>query len=109
MEKEFTLPDGNIITVGEERFTAPEILFQPMLCGKEAGGVAEITFDCIMKCEVDLRKTLFENVILSGGTTMYQGFRERLLSELKKKAPVKVNVKVWAPDNDAMLCGTVHP
>merc|ERR1719146_472538 len=38
-EKTYELPDGNIITVGSERFRCPEVLFQPSLVGKEASGV----------------------------------------------------------------------
>merc|ERR1719506_1483945 len=72
-EKTYELPDGNIITVGNERFRCPETLFQPSFIGKEASGIHDTTFQSIMKCDVDIRKDLYANVVLSGGTTMVAG------------------------------------
>merc|ERR1712032_665347 len=66
-EKTYELPDGNIITVGGERFRCPEVLFQPSFIGKEASGIHDTTFQSIMKCDVDIRKDLYSNVVLSGG------------------------------------------
>ena len=43
-EKTYELPDGNIITVGSERFRCPEVLFQPSFIGKEASGIHDIIF-----------------------------------------------------------------
>ena len=75
-EKTYELPDGNIITVGSERFRCPEVLFQPSFVGKEASGIHDTTFQSIMKCDVDIRKDLYSNVVLSGGTTMFAGIGE---------------------------------
>ena len=47
-EKTYELPDGNIITVGGERFRCPEVLFQPSFVGKEASGIHDTTFQSIM-------------------------------------------------------------
>ena len=57
-EKTYELPDGNVITVGNERFRCPEVLFQPSFIGKEASGIHDTTFQSIMKCDVDIRKDL---------------------------------------------------
>lgn len=46
----YTLPDGRVIRVGAERFTAPEAMFNPSLLGVEAPGLAEMTFNCIQVC-----------------------------------------------------------
>merc|ERR1712194_769215 len=86
-EKTYELPDGNIITVGNERFRCPEVLFQPHFIGKEASGIHDTTFQSIMKCDVDIRKDLYSNVVLSGGTTMFQGIGERMTKELTALAP----------------------
>jgi len=51
-EKTYEIPDGNIITVGSERFRCPEVLFQPSFVGKEANGIHDTTFQSIMKCDV---------------------------------------------------------
>merc|ERR1711985_200997 len=77
-EKTYELPDGNLITLGSERFRCPEVLFQPSFIGKEANGIHETTFQSIMKCDIDIRKDLYANVVLSGGTTMFQGIGERM-------------------------------
>jgi actin beta/gamma 1 len=96
-EKTYELPDGNVITVGSERFRCPEVLFQPGFIGKEASGIHDTTFQSIMKCDVDIRKDLYSNVVLSGGTTMFQGIGERVTKELTALAPSTMKIKVVAP------------
>jgi len=96
-EKTYELPDGNIITVGSERFRCPEVLFQPSFVGKEASGIHDTTFQSIMKCDVDIRKDLYANVVLSGGTTMFPGIGERMTKELTALAPSTMKIKVVAP------------
>jgi len=96
-EKTYELPDGNVITVGSERFRCPEVLFQPSFVGKEASGIHDTTFQSIMKCDVDIRKDLYGNVVLSGGTTMFGGIGERMTKELTALAPSTMKIKVIAP------------
>jgi len=97
LEKQYELPDGNIITVGSERFRCPEALFKPAHIGLEAVGVHETTFNSINKCDIDVRKELYGNVVLSGGTTMYEGLPERMSKELNSLAPNTMKIKVVAP------------
>jgi actin beta/gamma 1 len=97
VDKSYELPDGNVITVGNERFRTPEVLFQPSFIGKEASGIHDCTFQTIMKCDVDIRKDLYANIVLSGGTTMYQGIGERMTKELTALAPSTMKIKVVAP------------
>ncbi|KAF4677984.1 Actin, aortic smooth muscle [Perkinsus olseni] len=97
IEKTYELPGGNIITLGNERFRCPEVLFQPDLMGKEACGIHETLFNSIMKCDLDIRKDLYANVVLSGGTTMFSGIRERMGKELTALAPSTMKIKVVAP------------
>mmetsp|Transcript_2757 Transcript_2757/g.17193 ORF Transcript_2757/g.17193 Transcript_2757/m.17193 type:complete len:378 (-) Transcript_2757:474-1607(-) len=96
-EKDFELPDGQTITVGSERFRCPEVLFQPQLIGLEHAGIADTTFSSIMKSDVDIRKDLYNNIVLSGGTTMFPGIAERLTKEITNLAPSSMKVKVVAP------------
>ena len=56
-----------MITIGSERFRCPEVLFTPSMVGMEAAGIDETAFNSIMKCDVDIRKDLYGNVVLSGG------------------------------------------
>ena len=97
LEKSYELPDGNIIVIGSERFRCPEVLFQPSLIGKEASGIHDCTFQTIMKCDVDIRKDLYSNIVLSGGTTMYPGIGERMTKEVTALAPATMKIKVVAP------------
>jgi len=97
IEKDYELPDGQVITVGNERFRCPEALFQPSLIGLEASGVHQTTFNSIMKCDVDIRKDLYANIVLSGGTTMFSGIGERMDKEITALAPPTMKVKVVAP------------
>ncbi|KAL2650405.1 hypothetical protein R1flu_018533 [Riccia fluitans] len=97
LEKQFELPDGQVITVGAERFRCPEVLFQPSLIGMEAPGIDETTFNSIMKCDVDIRKDLYNNIVLSGGTTMFPGIADRMTKEMTALVPSTMKVKVVAP------------
>jgi len=97
LEKSYELPDGNVIVIGNERFRTPEVLFQPSFIGKEASGIHDATFQTIMKCDVDIRKDLYCNIVLSGGTTMYPGVAERMTKELTALAPSTMKIKVVAP------------
>jgi actin beta/gamma 1 len=96
-EKTYELPDGNIITIQNERFRVPEVLFQPSLVGKEAPGIHDQVFQSIMKCDVDIRKDLYANVVLSGGTTMFEDIDKRMTKELTALAPATMDIKVVAP------------
>jgi len=97
LEKSYELPDGNVITIGNERFRCPEVLFQPSFIGKEASGVHDTLFQTIMKCDVDIRKDLYANIVLSGGTTMFTNIAERLTKEIVALAPSTMKIKVVAP------------
>jgi actin-related protein len=97
LEKSYELPDGNVIVIGNERFRCPEVLFQPSFIGKEASGIHDCTFQTIMKCDVDIRRDLYGNIVLSGGTTMYPGVGERMTKELTALAPSTMKIKVVAP------------
>jgi actin-related protein len=97
VEQNYELPDGQVITVGAERFRCPEVLFQPAFIGIEMDGIHKLTFQSIMKCDVDIRKDLYNNVVMSGGTTMYQNIAERMQAELKALAPESMTIKIIAP------------
>jgi len=97
VEKSYELPDGNVITIGNERFRCPEVLFQPSFIGKEASGIHDTMFQTIMKCDVDIRKDLYANIVLSGGTTMFTGIDARLTKEITALAPATMKIKVVAP------------
>jgi actin beta/gamma 1 len=114
-ETKYQLPDGFVITIGNELFRCPEALFQPSLMGQGSTltvppinymarsipipptGIHETAYNSIMKCDADIHKDLFGNVLLSGGSTMFPGFPERLQKELNALAPPTMKVNVNAP------------
>jgi len=97
LEQNYELPDGQVITVGAERFRCPEVLFKPNFIGLEQEGVHKLTFQSIMKCDVDIRKDLYNNIVMSGGTTMFNGIAERMQKEIKALAPDSMTIKIIAP------------
>ncbi|XP_003428354.1 actin, aortic smooth muscle-like isoform X2 [Ornithorhynchus anatinus] len=97
LEKCYELPDGQVITIGNERFRCPETLFQPSFIGMESSGIHETTYNSIMKCDIDIRKDLYANNVLSGGTTMYPGIGDRMQKEITALAPSTMKIKMIAP------------
>merc|ERR1719399_479637 len=86
IEVSYELPDGNIVTIGNERFRCPEVLFKPSFIGLEHDGVHVLTYNSIMKCDVDIRKDLYNNIVLSGGSTMFSQIDERMKKEMESQA-----------------------
>lgn len=97
LDTNYELPDGNVITIGSERFRTTEPLFKPSLIGVECLGIHDTCFNSIMKCDVDIRKELYGNIVLSGGTTMYNGLSERITNEVTESAPKTMQVKIVSP------------
>merc|ERR1712216_558758 len=91
------LPDGTKIKLGAERFRAPEVLSNPALIGSESDGIHQTLVRTIMRRDLDLRKTLFSQVVLSGGSTLFPGFGDRLLNDVRKIAPKDTKIRITAP------------
>merc|ERR1712232_677668 len=91
-ETSFKCLNGKTLTLGSERFRCPEVLFRPSLVGKEFPGIHSLVYDSIQKCEVDLRKNLYRNIVLCGGSTLFPGFEERLEKELKALTSYEINL-----------------
>merc|ERR1712139_66303 len=97
IEKSYELPDGQVIKVGNERFRCPETLFQPAFIGMESAGIHETTYNSVMRCDIDIRKDLYANTVLSGGTTMFPGIADRMQKEITALAPSTMKIKIIAP------------
>ena len=96
-EKNYEFPDGLVITVGTERFRAPEVLFHPNLIGMDQSGIHEMTLNSILECDKDIHRYLYGNVVLAGGSMMFPGIAERLEKELKSVVGNTKEIKVIAP------------
>merc|ERR1712102_251899 len=98
-EKNFTLPNGQVITLGASRFKAPEILFDPSLIGNGSDGIHKVAIDSIMKCDLDIRRDLFKNIVFSGETSEIKGLPERFQKEILAIVPDSMTVEIVAPPN----------
>ena len=97
LEKSYELPDGQEITIGNERFRCPEALFKPSFLGMDTAGIHETMHSSIMKCDTELHEDLYGNIVLSGGSTMYPGIADRMHKEISSLAPSPMNIKIIAP------------
>jgi len=81
----YKLPNSKVIKISNEKFEAPEIMFNPMLIQNELPGIPEMIIKCVQKCAMDNRKDLYKSIILSGANTLFAGFASRLETEVHKK------------------------
>lgn len=113
LEKTYELPDGQVITLGNERFRCPEALLSPSFLARESAGLHMMIYDAIMNCDVDIRQELAANIVLAGGSSLFpgaflllllllclkvvEGLGDRLQKELVALLPSTMKVKVIAP------------
>jgi len=82
IEKVYKLPGEKPLILKEERIKCSELLFQPPQFGKELDGIHKFTHDSIIKCDNDIRRDLFKNIVLAGGCTMFEGMKDRMKKEI---------------------------
>lgn len=100
---QYILPDGQKIYLGQERFLCSEMFFKPSLIKSMQLGLHTQTVSCLNKCDVALKRDLMGNILLCGGSTMLNGFPNRLQKELSSMCPndtPKVNV---LPERDSAV------
>jgi actin-related protein len=94
-DKSYTMPDKRVITVpAHVRMSCPELLFNPKLWGCKS--IQALCWLSISASDIDVRRDLCKNIILSGGNTMYEGLRERLKKEIIALAPAGAEIRVIA-------------
>lgn len=96
MQQVYELPDGHKINIGSESFRCSEALFKPSLLGQEVAGLHEAIFSSIAGCDMDLRREMYNNVVLSGGTTMLRNIEVRLQHDITRMAPSTMRIKIIA-------------
>lgn len=92
-EMNYELSD-RIVTIGSERFRCPEALFNSSSTGRDFFGIHQQVLQSIQKSDVDVRDDLYQNIVLSGGSSLFPGFAERLTKEVQKLAPQNVRSKI---------------
>jgi len=94
---EYTLPDKQVINVpGIVRFGTPELLFQPTRNGMTCDSMHGLAWKSVQGADIDVRKDLGKNILMSGGSTMFEGIKERLEKEIINLAPQEAVIKVTA-------------
>jgi len=106
----FELPDGSTVEMTHERFVCPEAMFQPRLLDLDMDGLHEMLWKSVNKCGIDDRKPLLGNIILTGGSTLFPGFSERLQTEILNSASERgpsnlrrSDIRITAPKNRKYL------
>ncbi|OMJ90353.1 hypothetical protein SteCoe_7266 [Stentor coeruleus] len=93
----YELPDNNTILIKGERYKAAEGLFNPGLYGIRDDGIHHKVYQSIMKCDQDIRKELYDHILLVGGTTLVNGLKERLRKDVQSLAPLGTKPVVIDP------------
>ena len=98
---DYELPDGTNIIIKYQRIKCPESLFKPFMIqnlGDNIENIGQTCYDSIQKCNSDKKIDFYNCIVLSGGTSMFNGLPERLTKEIKALAPysMKEEVKVIA-------------
>lgn len=95
---------ASILTMGNERFQVPEILFNPGDIGMTEAGLAEVILQSITALPVGIQAVMFENILVIGGNAKIPGYLERLFVYFYFSSPAeliccrKAEVRQLAPD-----------
>ncbi|XP_053145016.1 actin-like protein 9 [Hemicordylus capensis] len=94
---DYQLPDGQIISMGKERFQCPEMLFNPpQMPGLNLVGIHGMAQRSLRKVPEEHRKDMYENIMLCGGSSLFEGLEKRFTHELMAMVPTNTKVKVTA-------------
>ena len=112
-DADYQLPDGSVIKLGEERYKPPEGLFQPAMMGLDYDeGIADLVKKIIAKRTVDIKRDWCANIVLAGGSTMFENFAKRIEPDICTEKDIKdhavffgryFKVKVISPPNRQIL------
>lgn len=88
-----------VIRLNNERFAVPEVLFNPSDVSIQEMGIPEAIVYCIGLVEEDMRPHLFKNIVLTGGNSLFPGFKDRVEQDVRAMAPLDYDVNVTLPEN----------
>jgi actin-related protein 3 len=79
------------VDVGYERFLGPEIFFNPEIFSSDfLTPLPKVVDDTIQSCPIDVRRGLYKNIVLSGGSTMFKDFGKRLARDVKRSVDYRI-------------------
>jgi len=79
------------VDVGYERFLGPEIFFNPEIFSSDfLTPLPKVVDDTIQTCPIDVRRGLYKNIVLSGGSTMFKDFAKRLARDIKRSVDYRI-------------------
>lgn len=91
--------DQQSMRLCNERFTVPELLFNPSDVGIQQVGIPEAVIDALKDCPAYAHHELLRNILVIGGTSLFPGFIPRLKSEIRALAPDDLEVSIIFPDD----------
>jgi len=97
---EYELPDGAMISIGKEQVLVAEPLFNPQILNVDQIGIPEMIHESIRKCELDVRKKLYNNIVLAGGSCLFDGMKERIENELSELVPPSLIPQIQSTNKD---------
>jgi actin-related protein 6 len=98
-EKEKGPEEEQVMVLANERFTVPELLFNPADVGLKQAGVAECVIQSLEMVPERYRPILLSNIVLTGGNAAIPGFKERFELELRPLAPCEATVRAAVPED----------
>ncbi len=105
-KKKYTLPDYKKITLDAERFIIPELMFDPTINNMETEPLHKAIINVVELCDIDIRRSLLQNIFITGGSSLFPNFEKRIKQELEKeliqRGKIYQNVKIFAPKGRAL-------
>ncbi|XP_031572113.1 actin-related protein 3-B [Actinia tenebrosa] len=92
------------VDVGYERFLGPEIFFHPEFSNPDfTTPLSEVVDNVIQNCPIDVRRPLYKNIVLSGGSTMFRDFGRRLQRDIKRTVDARLKI------SETLSAGRIKP
>lgn len=86
------------LRLNNERFTVPELLFNPSDIGIKQMGIAEAIVASVFKCPSHTHSYLFKNIVLTGGNAKFPGMQKRVYDDVRSLVPHEYVINVHLPD-----------
>jgi len=108
IERDYTLPDGRVITIKSERFRCTEPLFQTELMGMKKLSIHGAAYEAIRRCDDDIKQDLYANIVLAGNSCLFPGISDRFHKEISELAPPSTHINVVpAIENSSWVGGSI--